>query len=369
MGAVAVALLAAAVIVVVARGGSDHGPWLIEHGFDVSTAAQTAANAGAISELPFDGISIKPEHNPCSAVAVDPAAAVADLAAMPDLGSVRHNFVLCRFYDNATGDGTSPYDIGNEATWTALTANLAAYAEAARQSGRFDGVMIDTEYYGKGPNPWDYDTEARPLDGVYPAERPWQLPDEARAAAQARGKQVADAIREVWPDVVIFALRGVSLSDPATFDPGHLGGNQVAWANELSGPFHMGLIESVSGTKATYVDGGESYRQRSAADFERAVAWLATGMADSGGPMVPSGAVSADDYKRTVSVATNVFDRDVTADLAAFSADEVAQLLVAARGATQTYYWFYSEQFDWRGTGHPTSPAPSDAVAALKAAR
>jgi hypothetical protein len=345
-------------------------PLLIQHGWDVAPTSTMAKNAAAIDKLAFDGMTILPKQNPCELKAVLAADAETDLAAMPKLTKVTHNFVLCRLTEDGV-NGASPYDIGNDATWSIVAANLATYATAAKKSGMFDGILIDTEYYGTGPNPWDHDTIPIPLE--YGPARPWTLTNEARLKAMARGKQIADAMKAAWPEIVMFSLRGAELSDPATFKSNNMMGNQVSWANELAGPFFMGMVESVKGTKATIVSGGESYRQRTLADFQKAYAWVKTGLPDSNGPMVPSGNVTAADYKATVSVANQVFDMNVETRVGntftAFTPAELTQLLSFASQATDRYYWIYTEGHDWKGNGHPKTPVTDEYKAAIAASK
>ena len=344
-------------------------PLIIEYGFDLTGTATTARNASKVDALPFDGITIRARQDPCSTKPVTDSVAKADMLAMPKLRRVKHNFLMCRFEDSANADGLSPYDIANDASWATISANLKIYAAAAKASGQFDGIMIDSESYGIGPNPWNYDTI--PIPFKLTQERPWTLPDDARELAQRRGKQLADAMREGWPGIIIFSLRGAELSDPATYDPSHQGGDQWAWINELAGPFFIGMVESVHGTAATIITGGESYQQRTQEDFTNAYEWLKRGLANSGGPIIPSGAVTAETYTSTVQVANQIFDRDARAAYADFSAAEVQTLLTYARKASDQYVWFYNEQFDWRNSGDPKTPVPQeflDAVAAARAA-
>jgi hypothetical protein len=344
-------------------------PLLIEHGFDAAKVDQTIKNAAKIDALPFDGITILPAVNPCSVKPINEAAAQADMAAMPKLTKVVHNFLLCRFYEDGEAGKPSPYDVNNDATWTTIASNLGIYAKAAQTTGMFDGVMVDTEYYGKGPNPWDYDTIPAPLDYSKAPSRPWSLPEEARAKSQARGKQVADAIKEAWPSAVIFSLRGAAISDKASYRQSNMGGNDVAWANELAGPFFVGMVESVAGSKATLIDGGESYYQRTAEDFRKAYAWQKSGLADSKGPLVPSGAVTAATYKSTVLVASQTMDGDIKRSAGPYTPEKLKSILIAARKSTDKYVWLFSELYDWRGTGSPKLPASQaylDAVAASR---
>jgi hypothetical protein len=344
-------------------------PLLIEHGFDAAKVDQTIKNAAKIDALPFDGVTILPAVNPCSVKPIDEAAAQADMAAMPKLTKVVHNFLLCRFYEDGEAGKPSPYDVNNDATWTTIASNLAVYAKAAQTTGMFDGVMVDTEYYGKGPNPWDYDTIPTPLDYSKVSARPWSLPEEAKAKSQARGKQVADAIKEAWPSVVIFSLRGAAISDKASYRQSNMGGNDVAWANELAGPFFVGMVESVAGSKAALIDGGESYYQRTPEDFRKAYAWQKSGLADSKGPLVPSGAVTAVTYKSTVLVASQTMDGDIKRKDGPYTPAQLQGILTAAGKSTDKYIWLFSELYDWRGTGSPKLPASQAYLDAVVASR
>jgi hypothetical protein len=344
-------------------------PLLIEHGFDAAKVDVTAKNAAKIDALPFDGITIVPKDNPCSLKPIDEAAAVADMAAMPKFTKVVHNFLLCRFTDDGDAGKPSPYDVKSDSAWDLISANLAIYAKAAQASGMFDGVMVDTEYYGKGPNPWDHDTIPTPVDYSKAPVRPWSLPEEARAKSQARGKQVADAIKTAWPNVVIFSLRGAALSDKASYRQSNMGGNDVAWANELAGPFFVGMVESVAGSNATLVDGAESYYQRTPAEFEKAYAWQKAGLAESNGPMVPSGVVTAQIYKATVSVAGQTMDGNMRRAEGPYTPEQLKTILAAARKSTDKYVWLFSELYDWRGTGFPKVPVDQSFLDAVAASR
>jgi hypothetical protein len=376
----AFAILAAAIFVVTRQGSDSTGSpqvkpsgiikaLLIEHGFDAAKVDVTVKNAAKIDALPFDGITIVPKDNPCSLKPIDEAAAMADMAAMPRFTKVVHNFLLCRFTDDGEAGKPSPYDVKSDVAWDMVSANLAIYAKAAQASGMFDGVMVDTEYYGKGPNPWDHDTIPTPVDYSKAQARPWSLPPEAKAKSQARGKQVADAIKAAWPNVVIFSLRGAAISDKATYRASNVGGNDVAWANELAGPFFVGMVESVAGSTATLVDGAESYYQRTPAEFQKAYAWQKSGLADSNGPMVPSGAVTPEIYKSTVSVAGQTMDGNMRRAEGPYTPEQLQTILTAARKSTDKYVWLFSELYDWRGTGFPKLPVAQSFIDAVAASR
>lgn len=375
LGALAAALLLANCASTASSSASDVTapssvkPLVIEHGSDAARVADTVKNAAKIDALPFDGITIVPIENPCSATPLQSATAQRDMAAMPRLTKVTHNFLLCRFTDNAPVGGVTPYDMKNDTAWATIASNLAGYAAAAQATGLFDGVMIDTEYYGTGPNPWDYDTIPIPVDYSKAPNRPWTLPADAKARAQSRGKQLAAALQAVWPNIVLFSLRGAALSDPSTYRSANFGGNDVAWANELAGPFFVGMVEAVAGSKATLVDGGESYYQRSNDDFRKAYAWMKSGLASSGGPIVPSGAVTVAMYKSTVSVASQTMDGDIRRKTGPYTPAQLKEILANASKNTDKYVWLFSELYDWRGTGFPALPVADGFVTAVASSR
>jgi hypothetical protein len=345
-------------------------PKLIQHGWDVNYAADIAKHAARIDALPFDGLTVRVAHEPFSSKPVSLQEAQNDLAAMPVLTNVKHNFLIFRMQDGSNSNRL-PYNLFSDPIWATIADNMANYASAAAATGLFDGIVIDNEYYGTSPvyqwdfgattTPWTYSAKA----GVTPGH---QAAD-AQAIAQARGKYVMDAIRAAWPTVTVMMLHSPSTSEPASY--AYLRGNDVAWANELMGPWFVGFVESAMGTPATVIDGGESYWQRSPSDFQAAYNWLKAGFANHGGHIVPSGAVTAAAYNATIKVNIGVFDRDVASDYATLSAATVQELLTYGLRFADGYEWFYSEAFDWRGTGWPKTPVPQeymDAVAAAKEA-
>lgn len=343
---------------------------LIEHGWDVSTAAEIAADRTRIDALPLDGVSVRPEVNPLSSSRTSAAFARTDLAAMPTMSNVSHNFLLFRMVDDARAGAPQAYDFYDDALWSTIGANAADYAAAARASGEFDGIMVDTEYYGEGSNPWNYGSSASPwsysgADGATPGHSP----ADAQAQVQLRGKQVMDAIRSQWPDAKVMFFRAAWLSEPLSFTPTRMNGNNVAWANELNGPFVVGFVESALGTPAAVIDGTELYTQRSLRDFENVYDWARTGLSRAGGRVVPSGGVSAAAYADHITVAQVVYDRDVLADYAPLPAATFGALTKWALETSDEYTWLYTENHDWRGTGWPFASVPQTFVDAVGAAR
>jgi hypothetical protein len=153
----------------------------------VSTASQIAAKATKINALPFDGLSVSVAHEPISTSAVSLVTAKADLNPMPALSNVKHNFVIFRLLDSTS---TLPYDLYSVAIWNTIAASSANVAGAAAATGKFDGVIIDPEYYGSSSvDPWDYGTSTTPGPTAPPTA---QHPASNRVRHRARPKGVAN---------------------------------------------------------------------------------------------------------------------------------------------------------------------------------
>jgi hypothetical protein len=317
---------------------------------------------------------VRPATEPFSPKTVTLEAAQSDLGAMPTLTNVKHNFVVFRMVEGGQS-AKLPYDLYNDTIWDTIASNSANYAAAAAAAGLFDGIIMDAEYYGASPvNPWDFGATTTPW--TYSAKggaTPGHQAADAQAKAQARGKQVMDAIRLAWPTVTVLQLHGATTSEPANYSPAHMKGNDVAWANELMGPWIVGFVQSVIGSTAVVIDGGESYWQRTPADFQNAYTWLKAGFAKLGGRVVPHEGVSAAAYNATIKANVGVFDRDVSVgdptNYPGLSAAKVQELLTYGLRYADGYEWFYSEQFDWRGTGWPKNPVPQEYINAILAAK
>lgn len=349
---------------------SSRRPFLVEHGWDTCTARELAANASLVNQLPFDGVSVRAEAEPLSRRRVSADLAIRDLSAMPVMPNVSHNFLVLRMVDNARAGGPQAYDFYDDALWSTISQNVADYAAAARTAPGFDGIMIDTEYYGTGPNPWDYGTSTIPWTASATAGAvPGRSQAEAIAIVQSRGRQVMDAIRSTWPAAKVMHFRGPWLSESATYTPTRFNGNNVAWANELNGPFVLGFVSSAIGSQAQVIDGTELSTQRSLLDFQNVYRWAKTGFADFGGRLLPSGDVTAQAYKAHISVAQEVFDRDALHGYATLPPEQLRDLITWAMQTSDSYAWLYTEAYDWRSTGWPTTRVTAPYVQAVAAAR
>ena len=159
------------------------------------------------------------------------------------------------------------------------------------------------------------------------------------------------------------------MSEPASFSPTRFDGNNVAWANELVGPFVIGFVSSALRSEAQVIDGTELYTQRSLTDFQHVYRWAKSGFARSGGRIVPAGDVSAAEYEHHISVAQAVYDMDMLNGYGALSPAEVQRLVGWSLKTSDSYAWMYTEAYDWRATGWPSTQVPADYLVAVEQAR
>jgi hypothetical protein len=257
-----------------------------------------------------------------------------------------HNFVIIYAGSNQLYDDN-----------TVALQNFRNLARAAREAG-LEGIVYDNEYYTGGPG-WKW-----------PEATPGHALEQAQGQAHDRGKQAMEAMISAWPEMTLLAFYGPWVSDPGTaanyegaaFQP--IPYNDVSWANQLLGPWVLGMIDATRGTAAKVVDGGEVYSLRSAAQFDQAYRWAKTDMA-SYGSIVP--ARMRDGYASDVSVGFGVFDRPsngVGMDAAAWR-----ETLANALRRTDRYVWAYTESYDWWGSGWPVNRVPQVWIDATKAAK
>jgi hypothetical protein len=333
-------------------------PLLIQYGFDISRADVIANNAARVDALPYDGIVVNALYQPCSSNPmgnggpVTLEAARADLARMPVLANVTHNFLSCKFID----DGG--FDMNSDAIWNTVTASLAAYAQAAKETGKFDGIMIDPEYYGAGANPWD----------VSPATDPtFTLPAALQTKAQYRGYQTSAAMIAAWPTIQIFNLRGAEGSDQRSLSAGF-----PAWHayNEMIGSFFVGEVEAALNTSSSIIDGGEVYNHRTQAQYTAWYNWLKTGEG-SGGTITNWGSMTGAKYNSKVQVGMDTYDYDWLPGVGGttpFTDAKIGELIGYARNATDKYHWLYTESCDGIGGGWPLKSCTPTWLQAIRTA-
>jgi hypothetical protein len=124
--------------------------------------------------------------------------------------------------------------------WSGVASNFAVAAWIAREAG-FKGLAIDTECYealgGPWSNPFSYEGYRKAYGGVPP-----HTFAECVEQVRKRGKEFAQAIVRVYPDIALFFIH----------DTGWTGDEVYG----LLGPFVDGILAGC-GDKATVVDGVE----------------------------------------------------------------------------------------------------------------
>lgn len=313
------------------------------------TPARLAEDRQTVDGLPFDGyaVSLPGLTNSLLDATPVPASAFRDaLRPMPVLKRATHNFLVVRML-------ADHYDFDDAGRWQTMAANLQGLAQAARTRPDFDGIFLDTEYYGDGHFPWNGSTSDRAQ---------WDR------VAQ-RGRQLATAVAAVWPGSVLLTTYGPWVGSSSSADRGFVGlrYNDVAHANLLMGAFVAGIADGCRRSGLHYVDGGEIYQLRTPDDFEQAYQWMRFGLAETDPEALSGGGAAR--YPETTSVAFGVYDAEVShqgyppLDAAVFE-----HALASALRRADRYVWTYSDRFDWlQEPGRDRAP-PRDLVRALDAA-
>lgn len=226
---------------------------------DEAQASFVMANQSYIEDLPFDGIVIRDGALTERIMAPDANAFQGEdvvrqaLSGLADLNSKKQNHLLVQIDE--------PGDLFDDAAWARAVENWKTTAKVAKEVG-FKGFLFDIEEY-EGFTPWlnfpeDYTPEqaARGLEAY-------------QAKASQRGKEIMEAINEVWPDGSVTMTFGPFLSDqqnaPEPLDFGASYNNK-----ELAGAFFTGFAEG-KGEGQSLIDGGELYSTRTRAEFEKSV--------------------------------------------------------------------------------------------------
>jgi hypothetical protein len=320
--------------------------WLIKHGWDIPDPAFVELNVATMEQRGFDGVVIKipSSGNVLSQTPVSYEQLRDELAPLgrTQFTTMDRNFVI--IYQ---GDLGSYVD-----DWTVPEANVANLARAAREVG-LHGIVYDNENY-QGVL-WDWKREEAPT-GLREAEE----------HVMAKGHDVMSAIEAQWPTATVLVLIGPWVSHDSTADhfERRFFWNDITWANELLGPFFLGMLSAIGDSQVTLVDGGEVYSARSDEDFQHLYGWLKGGVAGDE-DLLPAAARSS--YAESVSVAFGVYDRPVPG--APMDARVWQETLTNAIRTADRYVWAYTELYDWWGTGWPEEPVPQSFVDATAAAK
>lgn len=328
------------------RPATSDRPLLIKHGWDMPSPGYVRDHIDEMERLPFDGLTIAVPGLGDKVQRQTPVSyerfrdALAPLRSTRS-GRLRHNFAAV--YATPAG---SVFD-----DWSVPVSNFANLARAAREVG-LEGILFDNEgYFGDVSN----------YPGVCPGHSLTGCQDQARL----RGRQILDAMRAVWPDVRVMSLYGPWVSEPRT--SGALSPlmpfNDVSAANELTGSFFVGMVESAAGTPARVIDGGEIYSARTAAQFAAITRWQTQGMAEQS-PLVPP-ALSRS-WSSTVLPAVGVYDQPWLGT--SMDVDTFGGTVGTALAGRSSYVWVYTEKHDWWGSGWPRTAVPRSWVDAVAAA-
>ncbi len=211
-------------------------------------------NLGYLESLPFDGyvIYLRDPHwqtnvtgsvyapNPMSFY--DIMRVLTPVVNLP-FRRAQHNFGLM-----FAGEGIDVFD---DTAWALRIDNMRNLARALRMAG-LKGLFFANENYAD----W-----AR--YGGKGCSRAYSL-RVCQQQMQIRGRQVMEALTSEFADIVLSCTNGPWVSDYTFYERSGL--NNIAHANELSGPFFVGLVDG-KGRSAVVVDGGEFYSSRTISDF------------------------------------------------------------------------------------------------------
>jgi hypothetical protein len=230
-------------------------PKLYGYVADVSARTQfILPNAEHINSLPFDGIIV---NIPASWLSMTPGQVFTEenvrywLDPLKEFNAVKENLLIMHI--------DKPGSLFDDAAWAQVAQNWRNVAKVAAETG-FKGIFFDNEEYaGKWLN---FPENLSPEEAARGLEA-------CQAMASQRGRELMEAVAEVFPDARIGIAHGPYLSVPDNPDaPAAIelqaGGST---SHELRGPFFTGFLEGL-GPDQRLIDGGELYALRSAAEFQ-----------------------------------------------------------------------------------------------------
>jgi hypothetical protein len=312
-------------------------PLLIKHGLDIPYPNFVKSNIANMEKMPFNGLTITLGSNSSkvqtqNAISYDTFNTALAPIAQTTFTKLKHNFVM--IYSAPAGDLYGD--------WTIPISNFANIAKAAKGAG-LEGIFYDIEEY--------FGSSLR-----YPENCVGRTVLECQNQAQLRGKQIMDAIRSTWPEARVIVSFGPWVSESATANniPG-VPYNDVSWANQLPGPFVVGMVESTVGTNAKVLDGGEIYTARTKTQFSTIKSWQKDGMPAKSN-LIP--ASLKPQWPTLISSSFGIYDQPwqgVSMDSLIWQ-----NTITNALATADDYVWAYTERYDWWGTGWPTTPVPTE---------
>jgi hypothetical protein len=159
---------------------------------------------------------------------------------------LKHNFAMV--YVN------KPADLFDD--WNITIQNFANLARVLK-AAEIEGIFFDNEAYKKSL--FNY-----PDDCKYATTKTLE---DYEVQARLRGRQIMEAMVAINPRQYVMFFHGPYVSNSKT--PKEVMPNNVAFANELLGPFFVGFL-SGAGPAGKVCDGGELYHLRTPQEFKNA---------------------------------------------------------------------------------------------------
>ncbi len=297
-----------------------------------------------IDALPFDGmvISTATSRRVMSDQVRTYAQMSADFAPLDGLPFTRmkHNLALVNV--------DRPADFFGD--WSVAIENFRTLARVVKERG-FAGICFDNEEYSGAQ--YNY-----PDDCAYPEKSLVEY----SAQARLRGRHVMQAVVGEFPDIVFLTLIGPYNSHSGTPAVVLGGGN---WdGNELRGAFTAGLIEGAD-SRTRFVDGGEVYTYRSAADFQTSYDFRKFTIASAAEHCLFIPAPLRSVWAQRVSIGFGIYNLPYNG--APMDPGILRTTLERALNQADDYVWLYFENENWNAPGE-IAPGWIDAVVGARAA-
>ena len=332
------ALIGCLVAIVYSAAFAEQSPKkkLIEFGWDMPSPEELQQNLAAWEKLPFDGIAVRLSKG--KEIFTKTPFPDADYQNQRDILSTLKFSTLTDNFLVIWGTADEGWLWTNDADWQSAQTNIANFARTAAAGG-FKGILWDSETYGYSP--W-----------VYLVDRyPNQSFDAVQEVVFRRGASFVTTLQAEMPDVQILALWLIgSVLDQRKWNDDPTQGNYA-----LYGAFISGMYSVIDG-KARLIDGNESsYYYLGASDFDKAGAYLKTGIQY----LLPAGQAAA---AEKFSLGQAVYADGVlnlwrsTRFIGYYMADETDRMnlykynLYNGLRTTNEYLWLYNENMNW-GTG------------------
>lgn len=315
-------------------------PKLIKWGWDEPSTIDLRKNIAKMEEAPFDGVVLTTIgwENPRridlykqfwgkeAFTQTQFKDAVHDLKTIP----------FKRFTDNFMRLNVTPGDVDwfDDAAWEAIVKNGELAAWICKE-GNLKGIMFDTEQYQKKL--------------FYYAEWPYRGKrtfDEYSDQARKRGKELAQAMAAIKPDIIYMFTFGTSVFEVKNT---WLGGQPPPTYSEygLLPPFIDGMMDGAN-AKTSFVDGLEvAYTAKNKARFEELKKSVqASGKHTDNRRRYESKMSTAFGLWMDCGSSTNGWD-PVNTKKNFFQPDEFQNVLESALRTTDKYVWLYVEKINW----------------------